>query len=105
MRRYTFLIVASVLLLSAILPMAYLSNYTVTAAPMLVVTPVAGIVSHGGTPKTVKTFMSSAITTTTNGAAQRVIDYDVVDLQLIVDQTAVNTVTLKLQHSITERVG
>ena len=104
-KTFWFTIVGIGLIFAVFLSVMYESSPSANGAPMLVVTPVAGIISHGTTPKTVKTFFpgTAAITSTTTSAAQRVIDYDVVDLEWVIDQTiaasVMNTTTLKLQMS------
>ena len=87
-------IVALAFLLSALM-----SGPThVSAAPAALVTPVS--VNHAGGASKVATFFTTrVITQDTSSACLNIQNNEKMDLQWVIDQTIVNTATLKLQFS------
>lgn len=67
------------------------------AAPAAIPTPVS-VTPGSGAPQ-VATFWKGSVLTATGAGAEAIIAGEKVDLQWVIDQTAVNTVTLKLQFS------
>lgn len=98
--RNTILAVAGAVLLLALLVLSIGGGPQANAAPMAAPTPVAGTYT-GGTLARAVTLYSGVIATSTavNGSGVSILTGDRVDLQYVIDQTAVNTVTAKLQFS------
>lgn len=67
------------------------------AAPQAIPTPVS-VTPGNGVPQVAPMFQAQALTASGAGT-QAIIAGEKVDLQWVIDQTAVNTVTLKLQFS------
>lgn len=94
------LTVASAVLLLALLVTTIGGGPQALAAPLAAPTPVAGTYTGGTLARTV-TLYNGVISSVTavNGSGVSILTGDRVDLQYVVDQTDVNTVTAKLQFS------
>lgn len=78
---------------------ATLGGNGASAAPSLIPTPVS-VNPRGNYPaKDVVFYASKVMTTAETANAQGVEEHEVIDLQWIIDQTDVNTATVKLQFS------
>lgn len=70
------------------------------AAPSAAPTPVSNLDRGGMAAKMVTLFSAAVITADGNSSVQNILSHDAVDLQWVIDQGAVNTVTLKMQYSV-----
>lgn len=96
-RQMIFGAVAVAVLLFAVLVLSIGGPANVTAAPAAIPTPVS-ITPGNGAPQLV-TLFNANVSTADGGGSAAVVAGEKVDLQWLIDQTAVNTVTLKLQFS------
>ena len=92
-----FVVVVALVLMVAFI--ATLGGNGASAAPSLIPTPVS--VSSRGTAlaKDVMLYDASVMTTAVASNAQGVAEHEIIDLQWLIDQTDVNTATIKLQFS------
>lgn len=89
--------------LGVILFVAFLglvSSPNTYAAPSAAPTPVSNLDRGGMAAKVITLFSTDVLTADRNGPTQNIIGNDATDLQWVIDQTAVNTVTLKIQYSV-----
>lgn len=92
-----FAVIVGAVLFLAVL--ATIGGNGASAAPSLIPTPVS-VTARGAAPaKALAFYVSSTMTTAVASNAQGIAEYEVVDLQWLIDQTLVNTATFKLQFS------
>lgn len=96
--KYPVIVVVMTLVLMVAF-IATLGGNGASAAPSLIPTPVS--VSSRGTSlaKDVMLYDASVMTTAVASNAQGVAEHEIIDLQWLIDQTDVNTATIKLQFS------
>ncbi len=102
MNRSFYLIFAIVFALAALVGVMVAVNTPVQAAPGLApaAAPTPAVSGYSQKSPTELTWLSGVATTADGGStAQLVSAWQATDIQYIIDQTAVNTVTLKLQFS------
>lgn len=94
-------VIAGVVLFLAVL--ATIGGNGASAAPSLIPTPVSVTARSASPAKAVVFYSGSTVTTAVASNAQGIAEYEIVDLQWIIDQTVLasgaNTTTLKLQFS------
>ena len=96
--RYTVGAVVAVLALLLVMGLV-LKAPAVDAAPAPAPTPVASVIASPGAGVPLVWLQNTVLTANNDSAALSVLDFDKVDLQLVVDVGTVNTTTLKLQFS------
>ena len=92
-----FVAIAAILMVFLIMLMPAAKR--IEAAPMLAPTPVANILPSGGSPKVITFIDKQVLTTTTGSTKQALGNIKSMDVQLTIDQTNVNTITVTAQHN------
>lgn len=100
MRKQAFSILTIVAILALALVAPLYINAPATAAPVAAPTPVAGVINQGLATDPQFFIFSNPVTITTD--TRTCLDasrYDVLDLEYAVNQSSINTMTVKLQYT------
>jgi len=92
------MLVALMLVLIMVASMNF-SAKRIEAAPALAPTPIANLLDNGGSAKVVDFIVKQALTASLNSARQSLGNVQYLDVQTTIDQTAVNTASVKIQYS------